>query len=215
MRFWGKTKYGEKKSSREKLVCGGDSLDGENGDTGQLLGEGASSRDSCVEFYSSSSITNSTLLHTSGQDNMSPPCSPDSTLDRGFREFKENKDPSPKVKRRRSVKISSVALEPTQWQSDSLQILTCTNDYRSMNDFLMKKVKMGRWAFFVLLQIHVNNQFSPTCPWCHVVDQRPGHRRQQERHHGGHRLQKGSERVSSEHLQLLFHSTDCRCFHSD
>uniref|UniRef100_A0A3P8VL15 Myosin IXA n=1 Tax=Cynoglossus semilaevis TaxID=244447 RepID=A0A3P8VL15_CYNSE len=114
MRFWGKTKYGEKKSSREK--------------------------DSCVEFYSSSSITNSTLLHTSGQDNMSPPCSPDSTLDRGFREFKENKDPSPKVKRRRSVKISSVALEPTQWQSDSLQILTCTNDYRSMNDFLMKKI---------------------------------------------------------------------------
>lgn len=53
--------------------------------------------------------------------------------------MKENKEPSPKVKRRRSVKISSAALEPAQWQNDALQILTCTNDYRSMNDFLMKK----------------------------------------------------------------------------
>lgn len=41
MRFWGKTKYGEKKTSREKLICGGDSLDGDYGDTGPLLGEGA------------------------------------------------------------------------------------------------------------------------------------------------------------------------------
>lgn len=71
---------------------------------------------------------------------MSPTRSPDLTLDRGSRESKENKEPSPKVKRRRSVKISSVALEPGQWQNDSLQILTCTNDYRSINDFLMKKV---------------------------------------------------------------------------
>uniref|UniRef100_A0A673CZI7 Myosin IXAa n=1 Tax=Sphaeramia orbicularis TaxID=375764 RepID=A0A673CZI7_9TELE len=93
MRFWGKTKYGDKK--REKLIC---------------------------------------------QENLSPPCSPDVTLDRAFRDLKENKEPSPKVKRRRSVKISSVALEPAQWQNDALQILTCTNDYRSMNDFLMKKI---------------------------------------------------------------------------
>ncbi|XP_044210725.1 unconventional myosin-IXAa isoform X2 [Thunnus albacares] len=114
MRFWGKTKYGDKKTSREKLICGADSLDGDYGDTGPLLGE--------------------------GQENMSPPCSPDLTLDRGFRDLKENKEPSPKVKRRRSVKISSVALEPAQWQNDALQILTCTNDYRSMNDFLMKKI---------------------------------------------------------------------------
>lgn len=84
------------------------------------------------------------LVFTAGQENMSPPCSPDPTLDRGFSDLKENKGPSPKVKRRRSVKISSVALEPAQWQNDALQILTCTNDYRSMNDFLMKKVKMKR-----------------------------------------------------------------------
>uniref|UniRef100_A0A8C3ASW4 Myosin IXA n=1 Tax=Cyclopterus lumpus TaxID=8103 RepID=A0A8C3ASW4_CYCLU len=65
---------------------------------------------------------------------------PDPMSDRGFRDLKENKEPSPKVKRRRSVKISSAALEPAQWQNDALQILTCTNDYRSMNDFLMKKI---------------------------------------------------------------------------
>ncbi|XP_056134177.1 unconventional myosin-IXAa isoform X2 [Lampris incognitus] len=114
MRFWGKTKHGEKKVSRDKLICGVDSLDGEYADTGPLLGE--------------------------GQESLSPPCSPDLSAERGSRESKENKEPSPKVRRRRSVKISSVALEPTQWQNDALQILTCTNDYRSMNDFLMKKI---------------------------------------------------------------------------
>ncbi|XP_046897317.1 unconventional myosin-IXAa isoform X3 [Hypomesus transpacificus] len=114
MRFWGKTKQGEKKPSREKLICGADSMDGDYGDTGPLLGE--------------------------GQEHMSPPRSPDLTLERAGREFKENKEPSPKVKRRRSVKISNVALEPAQWQNDSLQILTCANDYKSMNDFLMKKI---------------------------------------------------------------------------
>uniref|UniRef100_A0A673NCY2 Unconventional myosin-IXa-like n=1 Tax=Sinocyclocheilus rhinocerous TaxID=307959 RepID=A0A673NCY2_9TELE len=91
MRFWGKARHAEKKTSRKRLLC----------------------------------------------ERLSPPRSPDLTLQR---EFKENKDPSPKVKRRRSVKISSVALEPVQWQNDALQILTCANDYRSMNDFLMKKI---------------------------------------------------------------------------
>ncbi|KAM4744447.1 unconventional myosin-IXAa isoform 8-T8 [Anableps anableps] len=114
MRFWGKSKYGDKKTSREKLICGADSLDGDYGESGPLLGD--------------------------GQENMSPPCSPDLTLDRGFRDLKENKEPSPKVKRRRSVKISSVALESTQWQNDAQQILSCINDYRSMNDFLIKKI---------------------------------------------------------------------------
>uniref|UniRef100_A0A3P9NJ38 Myosin IXA n=1 Tax=Poecilia reticulata TaxID=8081 RepID=A0A3P9NJ38_POERE len=102
MRFWGKSKYGDKKTSREKLIL--------------------------------------SLFHAAGQENMSPPCSPDPTVDRGFRDLKENKEPSPKVKRRRSVKISSVAVEPAQWQNDALQILSCINDYRSMNDFLLKKI---------------------------------------------------------------------------
>uniref|UniRef100_A0A8C3RAH0 Myosin IXA n=1 Tax=Cyanoderma ruficeps TaxID=181631 RepID=A0A8C3RAH0_9PASS len=56
------------------------------------------------------------------------------------REFKENKEPSPKVKRKRSVKISNVALEPVQWQNDSLQIITSASDLKSMDEFLLKKM---------------------------------------------------------------------------
>uniref|UniRef100_A0A8C2H2G5 Myosin IXAa n=1 Tax=Cyprinus carpio TaxID=7962 RepID=A0A8C2H2G5_CYPCA len=105
MRFWGKARHAEKKTSRERLPV--------------------SHQKNCfIKIFHSF-------------ERLSPPRSPDLTLQR---EFKENKDPSPKVKRRRSVKISSVALEPVQWQNDALQILTCANDYRSMNDFLMKKI---------------------------------------------------------------------------
>lgn len=73
----------------------------------------------------------------------SPPHSPDleAASSRSVRDSKENKEPSPKMRRRRSVKISSIALEPVQWQNDALHILTSTHDYRSMNDFLMKKVR--------------------------------------------------------------------------
>uniref|UniRef100_A0A671MWP1 Unconventional myosin-IXa-like n=1 Tax=Sinocyclocheilus anshuiensis TaxID=1608454 RepID=A0A671MWP1_9TELE len=56
---------------------------------------------------------------------------------------KENREPMMSMmsmKRRRSVKISSVSLESSAWQNDSLHILTSTADYRSMNDFLMKKI---------------------------------------------------------------------------
>ncbi|CAI5644841.1 unnamed protein product [Oreochromis niloticus] len=113
-RFWGKSKYVDKKTSREKLICGAETLDGDTGDTGPLPGE--------------------------GQENMSPPCSPDLTLNQSLRDSKENREPSPKVKRRRSVKISSVAVESAQRQNDTLQILTSIGDYRSMNDFLVKKI---------------------------------------------------------------------------
>uniref|UniRef100_A0A672M707 Unconventional myosin-IXa-like n=1 Tax=Sinocyclocheilus grahami TaxID=75366 RepID=A0A672M707_SINGR len=99
----------KKKTSRERLLCGSDTFEGDYAETAHLMEE----------------------------ERLTPPQSPDLTLQR---EFKENKDPSPKVKRRRSVKISSVALEPVQWQNDALQILTCASDYRSMNDFLMKKI---------------------------------------------------------------------------
>lgn len=50
MRFWGKTKYGDKKTSREKLICGSDSLDGDYGDTGPLLGEGVLSKSKYIHF---------------------------------------------------------------------------------------------------------------------------------------------------------------------
>ncbi|XP_027147329.1 unconventional myosin-IXa-like isoform X3 [Larimichthys crocea] len=104
MRFWSKTKHGEKKLSREKQASRS-----ESGET---------------------------------HEGSSPPHSPDleAASSRVVRDSKENKEPSPKMKRRRSVKISSIALEPAQWQNDSLHILTSAHDYRSMNDFLMKKI---------------------------------------------------------------------------
>lgn len=76
-------------------------------------------------------------------DGPSPPHSPDleAASSSGVRDSKENKELSPKMRRRRSVKISSIALEPAQWQNDALNILTSTHDYRSMNEFLMKKVR--------------------------------------------------------------------------
>ncbi|XP_060770576.1 unconventional myosin-IXAb isoform X2 [Neoarius graeffei] len=76
--------------------------------------------------------------------NASPSASPEQSraADRG-RDSKENREPEMRVmtmKRRRSVKISSVPQEPSPWQNDSLHILACTADYCSMNDFLMKKI---------------------------------------------------------------------------
>ncbi|XP_034390130.1 unconventional myosin-IXAa-like isoform X2 [Cyclopterus lumpus] len=72
----------------------------------------------------------------------SPPRSPDleAAPPQAVRDSKENKEPSPKMRRRRSVKIGSIALEPVQWQNDALHILSSAHDYRSMNDFLMKKI---------------------------------------------------------------------------
>ncbi|XP_051808582.1 unconventional myosin-IXa-like isoform X8 [Acanthochromis polyacanthus] len=104
MRFWSKTKHGEKKMSREKQAS--------RSDTGET------------------------------HEGLSPPHSPDleAAPSRAVRDSKENKEPSPKMRRRRSVKISSIALEPAQWQNDALHILTSAHDYRSMNDFLMKKI---------------------------------------------------------------------------
>ncbi|XP_029008441.1 unconventional myosin-IXAb-like isoform X5 [Betta splendens] len=76
------------------------------------------------------------------EDGSSPSHSPDleAASSRGVRDSKENKEPSPKMRRRRSVKISSITLEPAQWQSDGLHILSSAHDYRSMNDFLIKKI---------------------------------------------------------------------------
>lgn len=64
MRFWGKTKYGEKKTSREKLICGGDTLDGDYGDTGPLLGEGALLKSNCI-YCTLSSFSLSLYILTS------------------------------------------------------------------------------------------------------------------------------------------------------
>nr|XP_014124824.1 unconventional myosin-IXa isoform X1 [Zonotrichia albicollis] len=124
MRFWVKGKQGEKKTSREKLATQSELLElyaeqeapGRETIPGLQLGE--------AEL---------------GPHHLTPPRSPElSGMYR--REFKENKEPSPKVKRKRSVKISNVALEPVQWQNDSLQIITSASDLKSMDEFLLKKM---------------------------------------------------------------------------
>ncbi|MBN3282622.1 MYO9A protein, partial [Polyodon spathula] len=115
MRFWGKTKQGDKKLSREKLASQAEQHELQEGlDTGLHMGDGP-------------------------ERQVTPPCSPDLAAERG-KEFKENKEPSPKVRCRKSIKISNVALEQAQWQNDSLQILTSAGDYKCMNEFLQKKI---------------------------------------------------------------------------
>ncbi|XP_026856772.2 unconventional myosin-IXAb isoform X2 [Electrophorus electricus] len=109
MRFWGKSKHGDKKMSTR----------------------------GCSEAVD---LTNTC--------NDSPSGSPERAGAPDLRrDSKENREPEARMmmmttttKRRRSVKISSVTQEPAAWQNDSLHILTRTADYRSMNDFLMKKI---------------------------------------------------------------------------
>uniref|UniRef100_A0A8C2T5A8 Myosin IXA n=1 Tax=Coturnix japonica TaxID=93934 RepID=A0A8C2T5A8_COTJA len=113
MRFWVKGKQGEKKTAREKLAT----------------------QSELLELYAEQEVPSREL----GPHHLTPPRSPElSGIYR--REFKENKEPSPKVKRKRSVKISNVALEPVQWQNDSLQIITSVSDLKSMDEFLLKKM---------------------------------------------------------------------------
>ncbi|NXM10555.1 MYO9A protein, partial [Ploceus nigricollis] len=123
MRFWAKGKQGEKKSPREKLATQSELL--------ELYAE--------QEAPGREAVPGLQLGEELGPHHLTPPRSPElSGIYR--REFKENKEPSPKVKRKRSVKISNVALEPVQWQNDSLQIITSTSDLKSMDEFLLKKM---------------------------------------------------------------------------
>ncbi|XP_075620925.1 unconventional myosin-IXa isoform X2 [Balearica regulorum gibbericeps] len=123
MRFWVKGKQGEKKTPREKLATQSELL--------ELYAE--------QEAPSREVISGLQLGEELGPHHLTPPRSPElSGIYR--REFKENKEPSPKVKRKRSVKISNVALEPVQWQNDSLQIITSASDLKSMDEFLLKKM---------------------------------------------------------------------------
>ncbi|XP_075753639.1 unconventional myosin-IXa isoform X4 [Pelodiscus sinensis] len=123
MRFWAKGKQGEKKTPREKLTT-----------QLELLEMYAEQEEPGIEM-----LPGLQLGEDLGPQHLTPPRSPElSGIHR--REFKENKEPSPKVKRKRSVKISSLALEPAQWQSDSLQIITSAGDLKSMDEFLLKKM---------------------------------------------------------------------------
>lgn len=40
MRFWGKAKHGDKKTSRERLLCGSDTLEGDYTEATLLMEEG-------------------------------------------------------------------------------------------------------------------------------------------------------------------------------
>uniref|UniRef100_A0A3B3QQT1 Myosin IXA n=1 Tax=Paramormyrops kingsleyae TaxID=1676925 RepID=A0A3B3QQT1_9TELE len=111
MRFWGKAKPGDKKALWEKSASMEEPLEGDGAGGATHVGE----------------------------HERPHPHSVDVGPERG-RESKENKEPSPRAKRRRSVKISSVSLDAAPWQNDLLRMFTGANDYRCMNEFLMKKI---------------------------------------------------------------------------
>ncbi|XP_034288533.1 unconventional myosin-IXa isoform X5 [Pantherophis guttatus] len=118
MRFWGKGRQGEKKISREKLAT----------------------QSELLELYPDQDAPGRDMIPgLQLEEELSPPRSPElSGIYR--RECKENKEPSPKVKRKRSLKISNVTMEPAQWQNDALQIITSAGDLKSMDEFLLKKM---------------------------------------------------------------------------
>ncbi|KAM7102075.1 unconventional myosin-IXa isoform 5-T8 [Ciconia maguari] len=151
MRFWVKGKQGEKKTPREKLATQSELLElyaeqeapSREMISGLQLGEGLLRWLS--PYFSGRTLCYPAVLQIweitpdLGPHHLTPPRSPElSGIYR--REFKENKEPSPKVKRKRSVKISNVALEPVQWQNDLLQIITSASDLKSMDEFLLKKM---------------------------------------------------------------------------
>ncbi|XP_066491078.1 unconventional myosin-IXa isoform X1 [Tiliqua scincoides] len=123
MKFWGKGRQGEKKTNREKLATQSELLE-------LYPDQDSSGREMISGLH---------LEEELGQHHMTPPRSPElSGIYR--RECKENKEPSPKVKRKRSLKISNVTMEPAQWQNDALQIITSASDLKSMDEFLLKKM---------------------------------------------------------------------------
>lgn len=135
MRFWSKTKHGEKKLSREKQAS--------MIEAGEKHGRKKIFISLGFHRFFVRYPKNACVYHPAPAEGHSPPRSPDleAASPRIIKDSKENKEPSPKMKRRRSLKISSINLEPTQWQNDALHILTSTHDYRSMNDFLIKKAR--------------------------------------------------------------------------
>lgn len=118
MRFWAKGKQGEKKTTRVKPAP----------------------QSEVSSLFSGSDVTPAHPFSDElTQYHPTPPLSPE--LPGSCRkEFKENKEPSPKAKRKRGVKISSVALDSMHWQNDSVQIIASANDLKSMDEFLLKKM---------------------------------------------------------------------------
>ncbi|XP_037063348.1 unconventional myosin-IXa isoform X6 [Peromyscus leucopus] len=118
MRFWAKGKQGEKKITRVKPA----------------LQSEVSSLSAGSDVTSANPFSDELT-----QYHPTPPLSPE--LPGSCRkEFKENKEPSPKAKRKRGVKISNVALDSVHWQNDSVQIIASASDLKSMDEFLLKKM---------------------------------------------------------------------------
>nr|XP_037866045.1 unconventional myosin-IXa isoform X10 [Chlorocebus sabaeus] len=118
MRFWAKGKQGEKKTTRVKPTT--------QSEVSPL-------------FTGADVIPAHQFPDELAQYHPTPPLSPE--LPGSCRkEFKENKEPSPKAKRKRSVKISNVALDSMHWQNDSVQIIASVSDLKSMDEFLLKKM---------------------------------------------------------------------------
>ncbi|XP_017403623.1 unconventional myosin-IXa isoform X8 [Cebus imitator] len=118
MRFWAKGKQGEKKIARVKPTT-----------QSEVLPLSAGS-DVIPAHQFPDELT---------QYHPTPPLSPE-LPGSCQKEFKENKEPSPKAKRKRSVKISNVPLDSMHWQNDSVQIIASVSDLKSMDEFLLKKV---------------------------------------------------------------------------
>ncbi|XP_036047666.1 unconventional myosin-IXa isoform X2 [Onychomys torridus] len=118
MRFWAKGKQGEKKIPRIKPAP----------------------QSEVSSLSAGSDVTSANPFSDElTQYHPTPPLSPE--LPGSCRkEFKENKEPSPKAKRKRGVKISSVALDSMHWQNDSVQIIASASDLKSMDEFLLKKM---------------------------------------------------------------------------
>uniref|UniRef100_H0V4R2 Unconventional myosin-IXa n=1 Tax=Cavia porcellus TaxID=10141 RepID=H0V4R2_CAVPO len=118
MRFWAKGKQGDKKSTRVKP---------------------ATQSEVFPLFAGSDVIPAHQFPEELPQYHPTPPLSPE-LPGSCQKEFKENKEPSPKVRRRRSVKISNVAVDSIHWQNDSVQIIASASDLKSMDEFLLKKM---------------------------------------------------------------------------
>ncbi|XP_048185380.1 unconventional myosin-IXa isoform X2 [Perognathus longimembris pacificus] len=118
MRFWAKGKQGEKKTTRVKPAT----------------------HSEVAALFASSDVNPAHQFPDElAQHHPTPPLSPE--LPGSCRkEFKENKEPSPKAKRKRGVKISGVAVDSVHWQNDSVQIITSASDLKSMDEFLLKKM---------------------------------------------------------------------------
>ncbi|XP_063102766.1 unconventional myosin-IXa isoform X7 [Cavia porcellus] len=120
MRFWAKGKQGDKKSTRVKPATQSEVFP---------LFAGSD----VIPAHQFPEVIELPQYHPT------PPLSPE-LPGSCQKEFKENKEPSPKVRRRRSVKISNVAVDSIHWQNDSVQIIASASDLKSMDEFLLKKM---------------------------------------------------------------------------